>query len=149
MRTESNERPSKRFILENYVDGFVDIVFYDNLLEKVREEIVEIGETKTVKYYEFDIYRTTRINRAGLREEIEKNYNMYLENAKKEEFETLAKKIRNQRDKILAETDKYILDDFPISKEQKEKYKSYRNDLRKVPEQQGFPYDVLWPEIKE
>lgn len=149
MKTESNERPAEKFLLENYIDKFVDVVFFDNIVEKSREEIVEIGETKIVKYYEFDIFRTKRINRKGLKEEIEQNYNIYLENAKKEEYETLAKKIRNQRDKLLEETDKYMLNDFPIPKEQKEKYKIYRNDLRKVPEQEGFPYEVLWPEIEE
>lgn len=149
MRTKSDGRPAEKFLLENYIDKFVDVVFFDNIVEKSREEIVEIGETKIVKYYEFDIFRTKRINREGLKEEIEQNYNIYLENAKKEEYEVLAKKIRKQRDKILEETDKYILNDFPISKEQKEKYKIYRNDLRKVPEQEGFPYEVLWPEIEE
>lgn len=56
--------------------------------------------------------------------------------------------IRAERDGKLAATDKYLMADFPISQEKLEKVMSYRSALRDVPEQQGFPDNVKWPELK-
>ena len=76
-------------------------------------------------------------------------YNSLLELAKEEYGQKLADEVRKIRDELLKETDKYLLEDFPISEEQKEKYKIYRNALRKIPEQEGFPYDVEFPKLEE
>lgn len=42
--------------------------------------------------------------------------------------------IRNIRNAELAETDKFMSEDFPISEEYKQKIKEYRNELRSLPE---------------
>ena len=41
--------------------------------------------------------------------------------------------IRNQRNILLFQTDKYLLPDFPITTEQLEQVKEYRNQLRTFP----------------
>lgn len=56
-----------------------------------------------------------------------------------------AKQIRNMRNNKLAETDKYVLPDYP-DENAKEKYKVYRQALRDLPQQNGFPYSIVWPE---
>lgn len=146
MQVESNVKPEDKFVLENYVDGKIDIVFFDNIQEVTKEEY-EGEEVVSKTVYNYDIYRITRIDREGLKDDIEQNYNTYLERAKKEEYETLASEVRAKRDKLLAETDKYVLEDFPITDEEKEKYKKYRNALREIPEQEGFPHTISWPTI--
>lgn len=51
----------------------------------------------------------------------------------------LAKEKRAERDNLLAQTDKYMLPDFPITEEKLAQYKAYRQYLRDLPEQAGFP----------
>lgn len=58
-----------------------------------------------------------------------------------------ADEVRAQRDKLLAETDWTQVLDAPIDKETLEAYRVYRQALRDVPEQEGFPTAVVWPEL--
>lgn len=54
--------------------------------------------------------------------------------------------VRAYRDSLLAQTDYLIMPDYPISQEALSKVKEYRQALRDVPEQEGFPQKVVWPE---
>ena len=56
-----------------------------------------------------------------------------------------AKAKRAERDALLAQTDKFVsVPDYPITDEKREQYKAYRQYLRDLPEQAGFPnVDVL------
>ena len=51
--------------------------------------------------------------------------------------------VRAQRNARLAETDWAILPDSPLSAEDKTVYQNYRNALRDVPAQDGFPANAL------
>jgi hypothetical protein len=51
--------------------------------------------------------------------------------------------VRAQRNARLAETDWAILPDSPLSEEDKAVYQGYRNALRDVPAQDGFPNNAL------
>lgn len=64
---------------------------------------------------------------------------------------TIAKQnmIRNHRNNLLSNTDKYMTLDYPISEECKNEIKTYRQALRDVPQQEGFPENVVWPEKPE
>lgn len=53
--------------------------------------------------------------------------------------ECLAQEKRAERDNLLAQTDKYMLSDFPITDEERAQYKAYRQYLRDLPEQESFP----------
>lgn len=59
--------------------------------------------------------------------------------------EELAKELRDKRDKLLIDTDKYLISDYPISHESLEQVKVYRVSLRELPEQSGFPTEVVFP----
>lgn len=61
--------------------------------------------------------------------------------------EELARNIRNIRDAKLSETDYLVVPDYPISEENLTEVKTYRQALRDVPEQAGFPKDVIWPDV--
>ncbi len=61
--------------------------------------------------------------------------------------EDLADQIRMKRNILLNETDKYMIEDYPISLERKEKMKVYRQTLRDLPEQSGFPIGVVFPQL--
>lgn len=62
-----------------------------------------------------------------------------------EEIEAqLAIEVRAERDQLLAATDWTQAADVP--EETRVKWQPYRQALRDVPEQDGFPHNVVWPE---
>ena len=52
-----------------------------------------------------------------------------------------ARNMRQERDKLLAETDHHALSDQTLTTEMT----TYRQALRDVPAQSGFPFNVTWP----
>ncbi len=59
--------------------------------------------------------------------------------------ERKAAEVRAQRDYLLNKTDYLVSGDYPISAEDLAKVKAYRQALRDLPEQEGFPESVEWP----
>ena len=60
--------------------------------------------------------------------------------------EQLAAEARARRDALLEETDYAVQPDSPHDTSE---IRAYRQALRDVPQQEGFPYDVRWPEKPE
>ena len=58
-----------------------------------------------------------------------------------------AEEARAKRDKLLEESDWTQVLDAPIDAETREAYRVYRQALRDVPEQEGFPETITWPEL--
>jgi hypothetical protein len=54
---------------------------------------------------------------------------------------------RAMRDKLLAESDWTQMPDSPLSDEQREAYRVYRQALRDITAQEGFPASITWPEL--
>lgn len=59
----------------------------------------------------------------------------------------IAKVIRDKRDNLIGETDYYLMPDYPSNPQNLEELKVYRQALRDVPKQEGFPRDVHWPDV--
>lgn len=59
-----------------------------------------------------------------------------------EETAQRALQIRDERNRRIAESDWTQLSDAPVNKNA---WAMYRHDLRSVPEQEGFPWNVSWP----
>ena len=53
----------------------------------------------------------------------------------------LPQEVRGQRNRLLAETDYLALSDSTLTSDMA----AYRQALRDVPSQEGFPTDVTWP----
>ena len=62
------------------------------------------------------------------------------------DVEGLATKIRIQRNNLLKQTDYLMMSDYPIESDRLAKVKIYRQALRDIPEQSGFPRSITWPE---
>ena len=63
------------------------------------------------------------------------------------EYDTvLAASTRQKRDRIIAATDYLVTPDYPIESDRLAKVKIYRQALRDIPEQAGFPRTIIWPE---
>ena len=63
------------------------------------------------------------------------------------EYDTvLAASARQKRDRLIAVTDYLVTPDYPIESDRLAKVKIYRQALRDIPEQAGFPRTITWPE---
>jgi len=52
---------------------------------------------------------------------------------------------RANRDTLLSNSDWSQTNDAPVSPEMKTRWATYRQQLREVPAQPGFPYEINWP----
>jgi len=61
-----------------------------------------------------------------------------------EELENIvfSRQVRTKRDKLLAESDWTQVADAPVDKAA---WATYRQSLRDIPQQAGFPTNVVWP----
>ena len=55
--------------------------------------------------------------------------------------------MRAKRDALLAETDFLMMPDYPLGEEDATALKTYRQGLRDVPTQEGFPTEITWPDF--
>lgn len=69
------------------------------------------------------------------------------EKAEEEKLTEAKQAVRSKRDRLIADTDYLLMNDYPVSSEDLESVKAYRTALRDVPQQEGFPYEVVWPEV--
>ena len=69
------------------------------------------------------------------------------EKTEEEKLAEAEEQVRSKRDSLIADTDYLLCADYPISAEDLEAVKAYRQALRDVPQQEGFPLEVFWPEL--
>ena len=50
-----------------------------------------------------------------------------------------------RRNELLYKSDWTQIPNNPLTTEQQNAWETYRQELRDVPEQQGYPYNVVWP----
>lgn len=62
-------------------------------------------------------------------------------------LEILAENVRSERDRRIAETDYYMMSDYPSDPNNIEKMKAYRQALRDITKQEGFPSKFTWPDV--
>ncbi len=158
MKAESNIQPAK-FEIENIKEDRCEIVINSNF-----QEIADNENTK----YTFDSYRLEVCYNKDLKNDVENNYEKYLEIAKNNEEKALSAEIRKRRDELLRETDQEMCIDrlnfnFPenlsmtniisslkdffdgFANISKSNIAKYRQALRDIPQQEGFPYNIIWP----
>lgn len=56
-----------------------------------------------------------------------------------------AAEAREKRNQLIAETDYLAMPDYPLDAEKKGAVLAYRQALRDIPEQAGFPRQIDWP----
>ena len=78
-------------------------------------------------------------------------------------YEAAASEVRKIRDRLLQESDKYMMIDrmdlgsattfltflSKLKSVLSGKYAQYRQALRDVPQQEGFPFNIVWPVVPE
>jgi len=141
MRVRGSYQPNN-YEYEVLHNGTAIIRLYENIEEY--EEETTGGQIASG--WEYDRYTLTRPHSDRLRERVENETAAWLEFAKQEEVKGFAANIRAIRDSLLTKTDKTQMPDADISDCCREAYREYRQLLRDIPEQEGFPYVVEWPE---
>lgn len=63
--------------------------------------------------------------------------------------EQLEQQVRLVRDRLLSDCDYYVMPDYPSAEEGLAEVKAYRQALRDITKQEGFPTEVVWPEKPE
>jgi hypothetical protein len=97
-----------------------------------RDGVEEVGGKWYTKYILAPVFTDNEDATAAEQEAIYKAM-------KDAEFATNA---RSQRDKLLAESDWTQVIDAPVNQEA---WATYRQSLRNVPQQDGFPTTIVWP----
>ena len=157
MRTESNFKPSA-LVVEQHGES-AEVIFRENIKQETRERD---GESETV--YTYDEYRLNVPYRENLPEPVKAAKAKWLEAAKAAEYDVLAAAIREKRDKLLAETDaRMCFDRMGLEVPSGTTFSAwlsflsglgsiisgtwakYRQELRDIPQQPGFPYNVEFP----
>ena len=131
-----------------------------------RQNIEEI-ETEDGTQYTADEYTLTVTDTQTREERVANNIEAWRERAMREDYDRVAAEVRAIRDKLLAESDKEMMIDrmglevptgvsFSAWIEFLKKLGSavsgdlakYRQELRDIPQQEGFPYCVVFPTKK-
>lgn len=167
MRVESTIKPSNDFEIE-VKDKLCEITFFDDI-QKITKKIVEDEESKEETLYTYNKYTLEVVYRENLANDLKENTKIWLDFAKNKDYESKAAEVRTLRDKLLSESDKEMLIDrldltLPsnitatnilsvvknffngISNIMSSDMAKYRQELRDIPNQDGFPYNVKFPE---
>lgn len=161
MKNESNIKPH---MLEIERHGeCAEVIFREDITEETRE--IDGGSEAV---YTYDEYRLTVPNRETLLQTVKEAKAKWLERAKRAEYDALASAVREKRDKLLAETDAWMCFDrmglsvptettfaawlsflSGLGNVLSGEWAKYRQALRDIPQQEGFPYHVEFPTMPE
>lgn len=97
-----------------------------------------------------EIFKEQRIAFGEWDEETKKKFNVTEEEYSPEDEWTddqWATMVRRKRDSLISGTDYYILPDYPSTPDGIEAVKQYRQELRDITLQSGFPRNVQWPTL--
>lgn len=156
-KTSFSKRPPP-FDTTPWVDGMVIVCFHRNVEEVQTEDGVQ---------YLSDDYILKVPPTPGLEERISQNMELWLERALREDYDRTAADVRARRNLLLARTDKEMCLDrlglAALSADGAQQGSAgalelltaavtgpmarYRQALRDLPQQDGFPYDVTFPEF--
>lgn len=150
MKTESNIRPTA---VCEFFHGKKNFLVFNDL-----DSIKEFEREGEIMYS----YQTYQMETSATEEYVMENVNTLFSLAKQFEYDRLAQEIREKRNRLLDESDKYMaLDRLDLDTSSairflaslanifKNNYATYRQALRDITKQEGFPYDVVFPEKPE
>lgn len=112
---------------------------YDNIEYKTEQQV-----RKAVWENERKVF-----GKCGTHEEWAQHGVVYTEVEVQLTQEQLEQQVRLVRDRLLSDCDYYVMPDYPSAEEGLAEVKAYRQALRDITKQEGFPTEVVWPEKPE
>lgn len=163
MKLKSSIQIKSSFNIDEQLGETNKVTFIDLSSEK-KEETTH--EEETITEYVYDAYRIALAKDV----DIENNYDVLLKQAKEYEIEKLSEEIRQKRNELLKDSDKEMAFDrlglelpteinmtniistlikfaSTLSSVMTSDWAKYRQELRDITKQEGFPYDVTFPDI--
>lgn len=140
LKIECNEK-RPRFETEPLADGRTLVRLYEEE-EEVNHPAVSDMDTPW-NGYGYTTYETQIALPAGA---LDAAPDTWADAVKQADRAQAAAQVRAERDRLISACDWTVLDD---AKTDKQAWATYRQALRDVPEQSGFPYDVSWPAMPE
>lgn len=134
MKTQLTNTPPL-YEIEKIYGNKCFVAFYD--LSSLIEKTIDNENIKECDVYKIELVYNTSY--------IENNYYNLLNQAKEDEYNKLAKEIRDKRDKLLQDSD-YLMNSDVVC--DKNKVVIYRQALRDITNQAEFPYSVVFPELE-
>lgn len=122
-------------------DGNEAVVRLRRLLE-ITEETLE--DTPVIKYV-YEMHEGRMPWYEGCAEYVNDNYDALITIYESVEKNNLATAVRDKRDKLLEACDYLMALDYPLSTAAREQWREYRQALRDITTQDGFPDSVIWP----
>lgn len=113
-----------------------------NIIKEETTEIIEVPVDKSENYIETITVAEWYESIGMTEQDVEQAYNgkWYLTGyAPEQPLDELKLLKRTERNNVLKSTDVYMLLDYPITDEEREKYKQYRQYLRDLPDCADFP----------
>lgn len=98
-----------------------------------------------VEQWEAEIERLKAIEEEKMAEEARQAAEAAADNAENDTENDIEAAARNERNRRLLESDHLMLPDYPIDEETRQAIIAYRQALRDLPEQEGWPENVEWP----
>ena len=92
-----------------------------------------------VEQWEREIERLQAVEAKRIQEAIDEEKRL------SEDKDRIEARLRNERNTKLLESDRLMLPDYPINEETRQAVIAYRQALRDLPEQEGWPENVEWP----
>ena len=143
MKISSTVMPNKAFeILKSGTK--CTIMFYTNI---VSNAVVDGMTGQSVNSWDYEKYELETNYSTSLSAQITADYNTWLSKAKNAEKDTEAQKVRDYCDSLLNECDiKHCNPEKWTAMADSEKlaWATYKQALRDIPTQDGFPYTVNW-----
>ena len=140
MEIKSAAMPEKAFQILHDGENCT-IEFFDNARA---EPDIDERTGRKITVWHCEKYVLTVPNAPGLAEEIENNYSEWLKKAKEAELTAEAEKVRRYRNGLLEQCDaQYCKTNCTAA--QRAKLEAYKQELRDVPVQDGFPFIINWP----
>lgn len=133
MEIKSGAMPEKAFQILHAGENSV-VEFFDNARA---EAGIDERTGQKITVWRCEKYVLTVPCSPGLAAEIENNYAVWLKKAKDAELAAEAEKVRKYRNGLLDQCDAQ----YCITAE----WEAYKQALRDVPAQEGFPYIINWP----
>lgn len=161
MKLKSSSKITFKYNVDEKHDDKNTVTFVDLSSEKKTEET---KEEETIVEYEYDAYTID----LSVNVDIEANFDTLIAKAKELEIAELSQKIREERNKLLQESDKEMAFDrlglelpteinmtniistlkkfaSALSSVMTGEWAKYRQELRDITKQEGFPYNVVYP----
>lgn len=126
-------------LYEMHKDKYPDpLVFLDKILIGQDLDAETYEPVAPAKIHKWELGATKRPSVSSINKYWQDNKDRY-------EVEQLASSIKIKRNELLAETDFLMNPDYPMSATKRKQFKEYRQALRDITKQDGYPNSVVWP----